>query len=257
MNGFGGGGKILFPGVANFEAILEHHLKYSFRDRPSLGKLKDNPFYDEICLLAEKGGLDFIINTVLDHNDHLYDLVCGDPVAAHVAGTERCKDIISKGFEKRADLTLISAFPYAEGTQLMKPFEPASMITKEGGVIILVGYCTVPFSDLYLEGCKRFRLKYDGHLRESVLAHFSHNCRILEEGAPELNMSLAQALITQDRFKVILVSEEVPKEHAERLGFLFANDLQQAFDMSAAIIPNPEVHIVPSGGVILPVLQGN
>ena len=255
MNGFGGGGKILFPGVANFEAILEHHLKYSIRDRPSLGKLKENPFYEEICRLAEKGGLDFIINSVLDHNDHLYELVCGDPVEAHVAGTERCKDIISKGFEKRADLTVISAFPYTEGTQLMKPLEAASMITKEGGVIILVGHCTVPFSDLYLKGCERFRLKYDGHLRESVLAHFSGNRRIIEDGAPEFNMSIAQALLAQDRFKVILVSEEVPKEHTERLGFLSAKDLHQAFEISAAITPSPEVHIVPSGGVILPVLQ--
>jgi nickel-dependent lactate racemase len=257
MNGFGGGGKILFPGIANFEAILEHHLKYSFRDRPSLGKLDENPFYKAVCLLAEKGRLDFVINSVLDHNDHLNDLVCGDPVKAHLAGTERCRDIISKGFEKRADLTVISAFPYSAGTQLMKPLEAASMITKEGGVIILVGHCTVPFSDFYLKGCERFRLKYRGQLKESVLAHFSENRRILEDGAPELNMSLAQALLAQDRFKVILVSAEVPKDHTERLGFLHAKDLHQAFDISAAITPSPEVHIVPSGGVILPVLQQN
>jgi len=35
---------------------------------------------------------------------------------------------------------------------------------------------------------------------------------------------------------------------------VFAEDLNQAFAMSAAFFPNPEVHIVPSGGVILPVL---
>jgi len=256
MNGFGGGGKILFPGVANFEAILEHHLKYSLRDRPSLGKLKENPFHEEVCRLAERGGLDFIINSVLDHNDHLYELVCGDPEEAHLAGTERCKEIISKNFEKRADLTVISAFPYSAGTQLMKPLEAASMITKEGGVIVLVGRCTVPFSDFYLNGCERFRSKYKGQLKESVLAHFSDNRRILEDGSSELNMSLAQALLAQHRFKVILVSEEVPKEHTERLGFLHAKDLYQAFQMSAALVPpSPDVHIVPSGGVILPVLQ--
>jgi len=28
MNGFGGGGKIIMPGVANYEAIREHHMKY-------------------------------------------------------------------------------------------------------------------------------------------------------------------------------------------------------------------------------------
>jgi len=32
LNGFGGGGKILFPGVADFDSILEHHLKYALRE---------------------------------------------------------------------------------------------------------------------------------------------------------------------------------------------------------------------------------
>jgi lactate racemase len=39
MNGFGGGGKILFPGVADFGSILDHHLKYSFREGAELGAL--------------------------------------------------------------------------------------------------------------------------------------------------------------------------------------------------------------------------
>ena len=254
MNGFGGGGKILFPGVSDFDAILEHHLKHSFRDGSGLGKLKGNPFYEEVCALARAGGLDFIINSVLDHNDRLYDLVCGDPVKAHLAGIDLSKRIISMKFQKRADVTVISAYPYTEGTQIMKPLAPASEITKQGGVIILVADCTVPLSDAYVEGGERFRLKYAGHLREGVLGLFDNNRRIIEDGAPESNMSLAQALLAQDEFKVILVSEDIPRETAERLGFLFAEDLNQAFAISETFFPNPEVHIVPSGSIILPVL---
>ena len=254
MNGFGGGGKILFPGVSDFDSILEHHLKYSFRGGSELGNLQGNPFYEEVCALARAAGLDFMINSVLDHNDRLYDLVCGDPIEAHLAGVEVCKGIISMEFQKRADLTVISAFPYTEGPQIMKPLAPASLITKEGGAVILVADCTVPLPDAYLEACERFRLKYAGNLREGVLGVFANNRRIMEEGAPELNMSLAQALLAQHKFKVILVSEDIPRENAERLGFLFAEDLSQAFAMCAAFFPNPEVHIVPSGGVILPVL---
>jgi nickel-dependent lactate racemase len=257
LNGFGGGGKILFPGVANFDAILEHHLKHSFRRGSELGKLQGNPFYEQVCSIAQKAGLDFIINSVLDHNDMLYDLVCGHPVKAHLDGVARCRSIISKEFEKKADLTVISAFPYAEGTQLMKPLAPASMITKAGGVIILVGHCTNPLPDAYLEGCEMFRRKHDGFFEKSVFDLFDNNCRILENGAPEFNMSMAQALLGQDQFKIIFVSEEVPRGHIEQLGFQFAEDLNQAVTMSAAFFPEPEVHIVPAGGVILPVLQEN
>ena len=254
MNGFGGGGKILFPGVADFDAILEHHLKYSFRGGSELGNLQGNAFYEEVCAVARAGGLDFIINSVLDHNDRLYELVCGDPIEAHRAGTGICRGIISRKFQKRADLTIISSFPYTEGPQIMKPLAPASMITKEGGAVILVADCTVPLPDAYLEACEKFRRKYAGNLREGVLELFGNNRRIIEEGSPELNMSLAQALLVEDKSKVILVSEDIPRDTAERLGFAFAEDLNQAFVMIEAFLPSPEVHIVPSGGVILPVL---
>jgi len=36
MNGFGGGGKILFPGVADFDAIQEHHFNIHFKKEPGL-----------------------------------------------------------------------------------------------------------------------------------------------------------------------------------------------------------------------------
>ena len=68
-------------------------------------------------------------------------------------------------------------------------------------------------------------------------------------------MSLAQALLAQDAFTVIFVSEEIPKEIITRLGFLFAKDLDEALNMGATLFSNPDVHIVPSGGVILPVVQ--
>ena len=133
MNGFGGGGKILFPAVANFDAILEHHLKYAFRGGSRIGCLTDNPFYEEITEMALAGGLNFIINSVLDHNDHLYRVVCGAPVQAHQSGIALSREIVSKEFGCKSDVTIISAFPYSEGTQIMKPLAPATEITRDGG----------------------------------------------------------------------------------------------------------------------------
>jgi nickel-dependent lactate racemase len=255
MNGFGGGGKILFPGVSNFDAILEHHLKYSFRGDAKLGKLGGNPFYEEVSALSKEAGLNFILNSVLDHNDMLYDLVSGDPVEAHQAGSNMCKEIVSRTFQKKADLTVISAFPYTEGLQIMKPLAPASMITKEGGCIILLAHCTSLLPDAYVKGCEKIRQEYGKNIRESIFGLFDKNQRLLEGSSPEYNMSMTQALLGQDSFKVILVTEEIPRDSVERLGFLHAEDMDQAFSMSAAINPKPEVHIVPSGGVILPMLQ--
>ena len=254
MNGFGGGCKILFPGVSNFDAILEHHLKYSFRGDSRLGILGGNPFYKEVSAIAKEAGLNFILNSVLDHNDHLYDLVSGDPVKAHQKGSDICKEIISRAFQKKADLTVTSAFPYTEGLQIMKPLAPTSMITKKGGCIILLAHCTSPLPEDYLKACERIRQEYGSNLRESILGLFDKNERLLEGSSPEYNMSMTQALLGQDRFKVILVTKDIPRDNVEKLGFLHAQDLDQAFSMSAAFNSTPEVHIIPSGGVILPTL---
>lgn len=254
LNGFGGGSKILFPGVADFDSILEHHLKYSFRSESDLGKVEGNPFTEEVISLARSAKLDFIINSVLDHNDRLFEIVSGDPVKAHSQGIEKCKDIISRKFEKKADLTLITTFPYTEGTQIMKPLAPASMITRQGGCIIMAADCTLPLSREYLAGCEKFREKHGANLREAVLRLFDNNQRILENSAPELNMSMAQALLAQNDFDIILVTEDIPPEQVKQIGFQYAKNLEQAFKIADTYFSKPEVHIVPSGGVILPVI---
>lgn len=251
LNGFGGGGKILFPGIANFDAILEHHLKYSFR-KTVLGSFDNNPFYEEISCMAQAGKLDFIINSVLDHNDNLHSVVAGDPVAAHMAGADICKKIITRKFKQKADLTIISAFPYTQATQLMKPLEPASLITSESGVIILVGKAVSQFPREYLETCSEFIKRNKGCLKESLFSCFDNNQRIIKDGAPELNMSLAQVILALDSFKVILFSREIPRKDAEKLGFVHATTISEAISISRLYVEKPSVNIVPSGGVIIP-----
>ena len=76
----------------------------------------------------------------------------------------------------------------------------------------------------------------------------------MEEGAIDFNMALAMTLAIQHRFKIILVSKDITREVGEKMGFIYAENLEHAFDLSANICPpDPEVHIIPSGGVILPV----
>jgi len=255
MNGFGGGGKILFPAVANFDAILEHHLKYCFRGNAKLGQLDGNPFYEEVCALTQAGGLDFIVNSVLDHNDRLYQVVCGEPLAAHRAGVQISRQILSMPFQGKSDVTVISTFPYTEGTQIMKPLAPASEITQVGGTVILAADCTVPLADDYLAGCNAFRQKHSGRLREAIFELFENNQRIMEEGPPEFNMSMAQALLGQNDYRIILVSRDIPEQTARMLGFDHAEEIQQALDMAQALQPEAKVHVIPAGGVILPVVE--
>ncbi len=255
MNGFGGGGKILFPGVADFDSILDHHFQYTFHEGTGLGKIEGNLFYEQICDISRSARLGFIINSILDQNDRVNDLVSGDPVDAHLAGIEKSKGIISQEFGRKANLTVITSFPYTEGPQIVKPLAPASMVTKEGGCIILCADLTGDLPDAFVESFPRFHSEYRDDLLGGVLDHFSHNRLIMKGGAIDFNMALGMTLAIQHRFKIILVSDDIPKEKTERMGFIYAGDLKQAFTQSKAICPRPDVHIIPSGGVILPILK--
>lgn len=255
LNGYGGGGKILFPGVADFESIFEHHLKYSFVGQACLGNIDGNEFFQEVNRLARAGRLDFIINSVLDHQDRLYDLVYGDPEKAHETGTRICKKAIAKEFERQADLTIISAFPYTDGPQIMKPLAPAADTTRKGGCIILWADCCEPLPAIFFEACEQFRIQHGPDLRQAVLKYFADNRPILANQPPELNMSLAQVLLTINDYDVILASKDIAKENAEQLGFLYAPDLKTAIAMSSDFFTSPTAHIIPSGGVILPIVH--
>ena len=257
MNGFGGGGKILFPGVADFDSILDHHLQYTFHEGTGLGKIEGNLFYEQVCDIARSARLDFIINSILDQNDRVNGLVAGDPVNAHLAGIEKSKRIISQEFHRKAELTIITSFPYTEGPQIVKPLAPASMVTKEGGCIILCADLTGDLPDAFVDSFQRFHKEHGDDLLGGVLDHFSHNRLIMKGDGIDFNMALGMTLAIQHRFKIILVSQDVPKEKAEKMGFIYAGDLKQAFKQSKAICPRPDVHIIPSGGVILPILRSH
>ncbi|MFO7985420.1 MAG: lactate racemase domain-containing protein [Desulfatiglandaceae bacterium] len=254
MNGFGGGGKILFPGVADFDSILAHHLQYTFDPGAGLGKIEGNPFYEAVCHIAESVGLDFIVNSILDRRDQLFALVAGDPVHAHLSGIEVSKSIISQDFHEKADLTLTTSFPYMEGPQIVKALAPAAMITKQGGCIILSTECEGTLPEPFIESFERFHATYGQNLLKGVLAHFNSGRLIMETGAIDYNMALAMTLAIMDRFKIILVSEDIPRATAEKMGFIYARDLAQAFALSSSLCSQPDVHIIAAGGVILPVV---
>jgi nickel-dependent lactate racemase len=255
MNGFGGGGKILFPGVADLEAITDHHFQYTFQSGTGLGKLDGNPFYEEVCALARSVPLHFVVNGILDQKDVLADLVAGDPIEAHRAGARICRALTTRRFPKLADLTVTTSFPYKEGPQIVKPLVPASLVTKPGGCIILAADCSGNLPEPFIASFEKFRSRHEGDLFGGVRAHFSERRLIMEGGAVDYNMALAFALAAQHQFKIILVSGDIPRTTAERMGYVYAEDLNQAIAISARYCPSPEVHVIPSGGVILPEIE--
>ena len=82
--GFSGGRKAILPGVAAYETIVHNHSIALLDDEAARpGVLAGNPIHEEMLSAARCGGLEFIVNVVLDARNRVVALAAGDPEAAH------------------------------------------------------------------------------------------------------------------------------------------------------------------------------
>lgn len=257
MNGFGGGAKILFPGVADLASIRDHHFRLTFHTGTGLGRTEGNRFREEVSLVARQAGLGFIVNSVMNPADEACGVVAGDPTVAHEAGIERCRAALARTFSGRSDVTLITSFPYSEGPQIVKPLIPASLITRKGGTVLWLVDSSTGLPEPFLDTFERFHREHGNDLRAGVLDYFQHGRLLMEGGAIDFNMALGFTLAIQTDLRIVLVTRDLTPRHAEKMGMEYAADLDQAFRLASRTLTRPSVHVVPAGGTLLPQKRGH
>ena len=257
MNGFGGGAKTLMPGVSNYEFIRDHHLATLIARGTALANTTNNPFRAEINQAAEAAGLNLIINAVYNAQEQVRDIVCGHHEAAHRLGVEQSLAEYAVELNQEADISLVSTFPYDEGPQLIKPLLPGTMITRPGGTVVLFAPKIV-----------------GGSIPEPMLAAFDHTFdqltgdpgrmavdylnqrRLVVPQAPmDFNCAIYLTLLYLSRVRVVFVSPDADEAQARRLGFGYAPDLARAIDRLGREKPEAKVNILPSGGLIVPLVE--
>jgi nickel-dependent lactate racemase len=201
--------------------------------------------------------LDFIVNAVYDSKERVKGVVAGHFEKAHSVGAAMCFDECSVEFSDAADVTIASTFPYTEGPQLMKPLGPATAVTRKGGTVILFasairgGRVPEPF-------LKSFDTAFaicDKDAKQLVLDCLRDRSVIVPDAPMDFNCALDLTLLYLSRVNVILVSKDADAEQAARLGFSFAPSLDQAIGKVSRDLPQATVNILPSGGLIIPVVS--
>jgi nickel-dependent lactate racemase len=257
FNGFGGGAKLIFPGVVNYDAIRAHHTALMLAKGVGIGNLRSNAFYDEISEAARLARLDFIINAVYDSKERVKAVVAGHFEEAHSVGAAMCYDECRFEFSDAVDVTIVSTFPYTEGPQLTKPLGPAVAVTRKGGTVILYasaiggGRLPEPFLksfDTAFAICKN-------NAKQLVLDCLRDRSVIVPDAPMDFNCAMDLTLLYLSRVNVILVSKDADEAQAARLGFRFAHSLDQAIARVSKDLPEATVNILPSGGLIIPVVS--
>lgn len=139
--GFSGGRKSVLPGIAAHASVLANHCA-AFIDSPfaRTGKLEGNPIHRDMVWAAERAGLAYIVNVVINGDKRVMRAVAGNPFSAHQRGCEQLRELCQLQVPT-ADIVITSngGYPLDQNLyQSVKGMTAAEAAVRKGGVIIMV-----------------------------------------------------------------------------------------------------------------------
>jgi nickel-dependent lactate racemase len=153
--GFGGGSKMILPGVAAVDSISPNH---AIKKGTDPGKITENERRLDSEEATRKAGLDFVVHALLNADSDVCDFVAGDMIEAHREGVKRARIHYSTHVVQDADIAIGNTYPMAnEG---YKAYHIILESVRKGGDMVYLLYTP--------EGCRvhfyngRFGSDYGG-----------------------------------------------------------------------------------------------
>jgi nickel-dependent lactate racemase len=142
MSGFGGGGKIILPGVTSFDTTQSNH-RSTYRDmftqRGKLGQgiFDENTMRADIEEAAELAGLDFIINVLFNRTGESVGIFTGALKPAYAAAVQASKVHYLTPRVQDKDIAIANSF--IKGNEAFIGLSIAySSVNKNGGDVVLI-----------------------------------------------------------------------------------------------------------------------
>jgi nickel-dependent lactate racemase len=250
--GYGGGPKIIMPGVCDFESIRDHHMKNMVYRRSAAGITKGNPFHEDLLKVARAVGLDFSINCVYNQKGQVIRITAGSLEMAFAEAVGISFEKLGSRFEEKVDVTITSSYPYTHGQQVFKGMNVANMVTKNTGAILLAAPIVAPLSPEFLNSFHVVKEKShnnpEGYIREAL----SKGKPILPDKPIDFNMAISSAFL-RAKIRTILVSPLISREEAQMMGFEYASSMEDGLRGLGKTYPDANVAIFPAGGLIIPI----
>ena len=253
-NGFGGGPKNIMPAICDFETIRKHHLKTALHQRARVGVAESNPFLNDLMAIARLARMTFTVQCLNDSFGQVYDILAGDVFEVFQAGIRQQGKALGVPVPGKTDVTIVSAFPYDEGVQIMKSFMPSAMVTKLGGSIFVVTELQEPLPGFFLDSIRK--IKGDaGCIIDPGAAEKLSRCEPLIAGVGvDFNMALILVLAVAKKFNLSLIGHEVLRDLAKAMDCKHFPDLDTALQKESGKGERKTVSVIPAGGYIFPVI---
>jgi lactate racemase len=242
--GWGGGAKIVLPGVCGALTVEAFHEKIVDIPDNQLG-LEDAVLRIDLeKFVGETIGLEFIVNVVLDGESRLYGCVTGHYIKAHRAGVALARDVYGVAVESCYPLVIAGAHPHhIDLWQSTKALAAGEIITAPGGTLILAAECPEGL------GSHPLFADYLSYDEERLLRDF-------HEGRVDDRVAAVEALAIirmKQRFRIGLVSWGLTAEDARCMGLTWYNTLEEAVKAETSRNTGIRVAVITHGGVTLPI----
>ena len=252
MAGYGGGPKIVMPGICNFDFIRDHHMKNVGHPRSAAGVIKGNPFQEDCMRVARAVRLDYSLNCVYDQKGQILRIIGGDLESAFREAVDLCLQKLGHKFEEKVDVTITSTYPHTHGHQLFKGLSAPDVITKHTGAILLVAPVVGPIAADFLKSFDVIREKSHNNSAAYVKESLSKGEAFLPDKAIDFNMAMSTVFL-RPKIRAILVSPHISREEAETMGLDHSSSIEEGIKLLGKLQPSAKVAIFPSGGLIVPI----
>lgn len=252
VSGFGGGYKIIVPGVCSYRSVADHHFTWMRHRNSKVNLLHGNLFYEDIVDAGRLSRLAFKLDLIINEKREVIRAFAGDPAAEHREASHYVASLYIIPLPKLADVTITSAFPLEVGVQASKALNMAALCTRPGGTIIWIAPQKEagPIMPLIRE-------------MGSVESASDFHRRLIEGEIPDHLKTFGISSIMEvvyykekaEKFTVLHVTEGLSPDQVTMMKFSHSQNLQEAIDRISARMPKADVAVFPSGGTIIPEVQ--
>lgn len=224
--GYGGGRKMIVPGIAAKKTIMANHklalnaMTRARHEHAVTGNLRNNPVHDDLVdaiMIARATHTFFAVNTLLDNSARIIDMTCGDLFMSHIKAAEILDGLAAVDVDKKYDFAVLSAGGFPKDinmVQAQKSLDRIAPMLADGAKVAFFAEC----GDGY--GNKFFQEFFDKSTSQEMLDELLSEYQINRQTAYNLKAKL-------ERFDVYLYSA-FSEADCKRMGFKKLSGAAQA-----------------------------
>jgi nickel-dependent lactate racemase len=242
--GYGGGPKMVLPGISGRETVKKNHVLLG-EPNSTQGIREGNPVWEDMLEAARIVGLDMKIDTVLNSQTEVYQVFAGDVEAEQEEAVEALLGIYGVTVPKMADITITSGYPLEiDLIQSGKAILLADAVTRPGGTIVLISACPDGAGPMMYETLS------EKPKSEQVIDW------IAEGKASTTGGPMASRLRRLLKAKTLLVvTDGLTAQQLQDMDMEHAASVEEAISQVSARYESPDVIVLPVGSSTFPYVE--